>query len=834
MEAASGVAGLIKVILSLRHKLVPPHLHLREVNPAIDVEAIPAMICREPTAWPADGRPRLAGVSSFGASGTLAHIVVQEAPVRPIIAAVEGRPLHLLALSARTDRALRKMAASLHEFVLTHPTAKLEDICFTANAGRSHFEHRRAMVAITREQLAEKLARLAGGAESGMLHGLVERSAQPVKVVFAVNGAAPVDWAGARTLLATSPVFRAAVDRCENVFWQHRTSLVQGIVSGGRDCGLGVEAAIALQWAASRLWRSWGIEPAIVWEKHAPGILAACVGDELDINDILRTALDTSDRGFGVPLTVGDIRVEYAGGRNFSDLDPDLAVALSAFDWRELTERLSRLYVRGAAVDWAGFHRGSESRKLELPTYPFQRQRCWVEGVRQVGAVPQAQPHTNAPAATGLLGGRLSLAGSSSVRYETRLRADQPMWLKDHRIGGRIVLPATAYIAMALESASDAAGSAVALDAVSFARPLVIGDEEVFTLQTVLTPTADGRTAFTIFSRPGEECTNGHWIQHATGTISVVAAPGECDGLPDIRRRCSQVVPVDRFYAALDGRGFEFGPAFRAVRSLHRGMNEALGHVHVTAGTETQAYRIHPALLDACSQVVAAVLTPPVATSDFFMLVGMERMVSHAAAGQEAWCYARPSAHQGIADDRYRADLTIFDSTGCIIAEVIGLTYQRVAAEISAPLTQTAGGNGLANGKLCGRLQAAAHDERLGMLESHVIEQMARILGLDGRPDPRTGFFDLGMDSLSAAELVSTLNHDLDRSFPATILFEHGNASALARYLLLEVSPRPEEARANGKGNGHAAPSGNLDDMSPEQIAQMFVQMLTDLEGPTS
>ncbi|NJR64506.1 MAG: SDR family NAD(P)-dependent oxidoreductase, partial [Leptolyngbyaceae cyanobacterium CRU_2_3] len=177
LEAAAGIAGLMKVVLAIQHQSLPAHLHLNTLNPALPWTDLPLTVPTAFTPWTViNQQPRLAGVSSFGMSGTNAHVIVEEAPVartrqpkdkRQNLEQVrdtnrEERSHHLLTLSAKTEAALRELVVCYQQYLVAHPSASWADICFTANTGRSHFSHRLAIVAETiaaaQQQLTDFLA----------------------------------------------------------------------------------------------------------------------------------------------------------------------------------------------------------------------------------------------------------------------------------------------------------------------------------------------------------------------------------------------------------------------------------------------------------------------------------------------------------------------------------------------------------------------------------------------------------------------------------------------------------------------------------------------------
>ncbi|HEX8436290.1 type I polyketide synthase, partial [Archangium sp.] len=163
-EAASGVVGLMKVVLAMQHKQLPAHLHLKQPNPLIDWKGMGVRVPVELTPWePTQGR-RLAGVTSYGRTGTLAHVVVEEAPARADVKRAVERPEHVLVVSARSAEALRAQAAR-HARFLAESDTDVGDVCFTAATGRAHFEHRLAVVGTSARQVRERLEAAASGRE---------------------------------------------------------------------------------------------------------------------------------------------------------------------------------------------------------------------------------------------------------------------------------------------------------------------------------------------------------------------------------------------------------------------------------------------------------------------------------------------------------------------------------------------------------------------------------------------------------------------------------------------------------------------------------------------
>jgi acyl transferase domain-containing protein len=214
LEAAAGIASLIKVVLSLQHGELPPQLHFNQLHPYISLEGTTFSIPTEAQPWTAGFDRRVAGVTALGFGGTNAHVVLEGVPLqKPTVAEME-HPLHLLTLSAKSEQALRELASRYQEFLVTHPIVSLADVCFTANIGRSQFDYRLAVVADSTPQLGEQLGAFAAGQEAEKLvNGKVtSRKRPPVEVVLPSLNHEPEKWQATLQSLGEAYVCGGAID----------------------------------------------------------------------------------------------------------------------------------------------------------------------------------------------------------------------------------------------------------------------------------------------------------------------------------------------------------------------------------------------------------------------------------------------------------------------------------------------------------------------------------------------------------------------------------------------------------------------------------------------
>ncbi|MFI1568015.1 SDR family NAD(P)-dependent oxidoreductase, partial [Streptomyces sp. NPDC020490] len=392
-QSASGVVGVIKTVLSLRHGLLPQTLNVKEPTSRVDWSSGTVRLVTEATPWPDTGRPRRAGVTSLGASGTQAHFILEEAPAgseeKPAAADTPGPrsgtgrtaagrahdgaalPVLPVPLSARTPDALRAQAARLRAALDGAGAPGPADAGYTLAVGRAAFEHRAVVLAPDRAGLLEALRAVEDGAD----HPHVTTAADPSLTFHGTPAAA-------EALYAAYPVYAEALDHV-------RAHLDVRIAAPLPP----LAEAFAHETALHRLHEDWGLLPQAL-TAHGPGRLAAAhAAGVLGLEDAVGLLAAHAEGAAGPAVEVSEPRVpvvdavtgERIGAAGLIDPDtwtpaPGSGGTADADGVTEALRAAARFHVAGRPVDWAAVFTPTGARLTDLPTYPFQRRRYWLFG----------------------------------------------------------------------------------------------------------------------------------------------------------------------------------------------------------------------------------------------------------------------------------------------------------------------------------------------------------------------------------------------------------------------------------------------------------------------
>lgn len=542
-EAAAGIAGLIKTILMLQHREIPPCVHFHVPNSRVPWGEVPFQIPRAVVEWTDD--KRLAGVSSFSLSGTNAHVILEAAPPVEQPTSIDASEVHLLTLSAKTETALREVVARHRDHLQENPEISLGDFCYTASVGRTHLSHRWCAVVGSFEEARLALNNWLSGMDTGTTGVVPASRRQPV-----------------------------------------------------------------LFHAANESWTHWGVDPS----------------DPL-----------TSD---------GALEIE---------IDPATA------DRQTMLGCLAQLYVKGFPIRWDVLYKGSNCRRAALPTYPFERQRYWLE------ASSDSHP---------LLERKIQSPLMAEILFEGSVTAHSPAFLTDHRIFDEIVVPGAFHLSGLLGAGQAVLGNVpIELKDIVFPAALVIRKGERHKLQLFLKPETQGGFSFRLISVIGDS-----WSTHAQGWLGSADSQQRVE-VPEPNHALESVEAAG-VYEDLARRGIQLGPTFRWIAEARARSGWATCRMRQPAAAG-EGYALHPGLLDSCLQLLSAAAADT-AGNETFIPFHIERLrYEPSVKNNQLSCSA--SLRREESTDFRTGDIQLVNGARETILEVRGLEV-RVHAKRTDPL----------------------------------------------------------------------------------------------------------------------------------------------------
>jgi acyl transferase domain-containing protein/NADPH:quinone reductase-like Zn-dependent oxidoreductase len=567
-QAAAGVAGLIKMVLALRHEVLPRTIHLDRPTPHVDWNAGQVELLTQARPWPAGQRTRFAGVSSFGISGTNAHVILEQAPAEDAEPRRSNLPMAWV-LAAHSEAALRQQCAALIE---VHGEAA--DIGLTLARRATGFAHRAVVVGSDRPTMAARL----GAGE--VITAVVD---EPVTVAFHLPAAGPDTIPSVRALLASSPAFAAALtsvvaEFTEAIGENPLAALAQAQPTAEQVRALSFVALLA----ASTVWRGHGVHPTALVGSGEGAAAAAFLEGTLSPHTAAQSAV--SGAATETMAEPGHFLVDL-GAATLADRTRFLLV-------------LAELWTQGVAVDWRPTFDGLGAQQVDLPGYPFQHKRFWPSAlpgadVTAAGLTPVRHP---------LLGALITSVEGEAVTASGRLSLSTHPWLAEHLVGGRIFLPGTAFVELALHL-----GRMIGCEQVGQLvqeAPLVLetGSPRLLRVE-VAAPDEHGQRAVVFHSRAEQDA---DWTRHASGQLTARTSPSTVD-LSVWPPRDATPLDVAGLYRRMSGSGLDYGPVFRGLTAAWTSGDQVYAEIALPREAAAQArhFDLHPALFDAALHAIA-------------------------------------------------------------------------------------------------------------------------------------------------------------------------------------------------------------------------------------
>ena len=359
-------------------------------------------------------------------------------------------------------------------------------------------------------------------------------------------------------------------------------------------------------------------------------------------------------------------------------------------DWSTLLQTLGQLYSQGIDVDWKAFDADFKQsrRKVQLPTYVFQRQKHWMNSLPPKYQSQDSHSRYSLDVEHPLLGQQLQLPGKHATYYETKLTPQKPRWIKGHKFFNQCILPAAAYLEMAMAMASLYFKSQnIQLNNIVLHNLLHVVDEGVI-VQCVLHEDSGSTATFEIYSHPAVTPQNQtlQWDLHATGLISdlneIVDTINFRDRIVSRYDTMPYVSTSGQHYKSFHLQGLTYGQEFQAVNDARYSDREAIAQVTLSPDTlANKTYHIHPAILDGGMQLAGIILpVPPVQHNNVPIRIDKVRFYGRQLT--LVWCLCESQNVYNVEDSRYKVDVTYCDNAGTPIVIMDGVEFQTMREEI--------------------------------------------------------------------------------------------------------------------------------------------------------
>ena len=525
-------------------------------------------------------------------------------------------------------------------------------------------------------------------------------------------------------------------------------------------------------------------------------------------------------------------------------------------DWQQLLESLGTLYVRGATIDWSAFERDRSRRTVALPTYPFQRQRHWVESASLLGG----HRATQGLATNRLIQRQLPLPRSRELRFELLLTLRSHAYIDHHRYGGQAVVPASTGISIVLSAVKTQFGrTSCVLQSVVFAQAMRLHETEPLPVQLILQPQqGEGHYRFELVSLVDADAGVDGWRVHATGDLLVPAQemppPAHSFDLAAIQARCPQPLNQAQLYAGLSEPSdpFYIGPQLHWGQQCWLNEREALCALGKPQLHDTiEDFQLHPGIIEGPAGPIMRLVRQRDGEPVSVMAFAIERYQFYAppAPGATLWNYitlSEPLA--GHDQGMLRVTTSLLDGEGRLLAEMVGFELRQVAVEQLAASGATVTPHAVPTLPLSEVIAPAHHiaaalaalpaAQQQQRMEQEVERVIRSLLGLPtGQPvDPQLSFFSMGIDSLLSVEVRNQVQRIVERPVPATIVFRCPTIRELSSYLLQHLvapqpgAPPPPAAPALPTSVDAPPPVGDLHALTEADAEARLLAYLADLE----
>jgi acyl transferase domain-containing protein/acyl carrier protein len=714
LEACSGLASVIKVILAMHHSVLPASLHFNKPNSRVAWNDLAIEVISKNTPWLKNDKKRIAGVSSFGFSGTNAHVIVEEAPES---SEKLQQQMHggVLTISAKDRVSLLANMQKLQVF-LQNKSDSIENVCFTSNVGRGHYKDRIALVIRNEQESLEKVNQSISFLHkktADISNFYISGTQNDIKTAYIFPGMQNTDkniCIHMYKCFQHHPYFQNILTKCKDIIisnnwiteqeWndllkqKNATTVVLNLVT------------LSIHYALAKLISYIGIKPKVVIGQGMGEYVAAGVAGIFSLEDMLYLIYNRTLKkdDFSVLLTMVTVKktlsLEYQGSSsnphkvnnsdywNFHFNQVDISEKIiEKYDCSLIIGSLSLIqengkiftvigknngyienslplivayfYSQGVDLIWDRYHQGINYQRVNLPTYAWNKKKYMIENKnKQQNGYSIVQNNTIAPA-TGV------------ITFDCRIALEKLSYISDHKIFGKIIFPESTYLEMFIEASNLLSNDKdFSIENIELLLPYIFTDKGFVHMQLICTPKESLSYNIELISLDD----SGKSITHVKGKV-MFAENSTNKSKQDLFKLKSNFslqpeINIESYYQDFVNTGVEYGSNFRCISkaSLLSDKSEMLGFIE--SKNNFGKFCLNPIIVDGCLQLIAALLDKNDNKSTYFIMsIGSVQYYDHGQQQDKIWCHIVKQ----VASQNPVFDLELLDDEGNLVAKIEGL-----------------------------------------------------------------------------------------------------------------------------------------------------------------
>ena len=452
-------------------------------------------------------------------------------------------------------------------------------------------------------------------------------------------------------------------------------------------------------------------------------------------------------------------------------------------DWQQMLNSLSFLYLNGVSIDWSSFHCPYDHRRQPLPTYPWQRQRYWFEPPSTAHSVRRPTPRQTDAKVHPLLGQRLQSA-LSAIQFESHISPDAPRFLADYQINQMAMLPLSIYLEMVGAAGVNLWGSTpFIIEDISYQQDLPLPTGQITTLQLILHPQESEQLSWQMFSLASADSSTPTWTEQVSGKLRQPGTNSDypCTDITALSTQSGSSLSATSLYPKVSEQSITYGPSFQVIEQLWQSATQAIGQFRtppeLQQSIDLGLFSLHPVFLEGCFQVLRSLL--PNDGETIYLPTHIQHLQINSHSEAPVWCQVAlvcDESPEPIANSR------LLDKTGAVIAEIAGITLQRVGLQQRQPDPQPD----------LAEFWQTVPEKRYSRLATHLGQLLHQVTGLATQElDWHKPLSTLGIDSLMATDL----RQRIETKFGVIVPIEYFAELSINQFvdqvlLLLEGAPQ--------------------------------------------